>query len=256
MEQRKVLLIIVSVTIIIAATIGVGIWLFYPRDRVEPDAIADPSGILEWEPLDYLRGVGERPGLEVSEPDPADDGEFVVTYGVVEEEREPRPVPPDRVIAEEAPPVRPDAPPPTPDDPRHVEPRPADPAPVAAVPAPAPAPTPAPPPRPPEPAVTRPAPDPPVSPELADRAYWVQAISSPNRDTIEQAQRALREHQLGTRIVTRVVEGTLFYRLRLGPFAVRAEAEKFLGWVRQIDGFGDSMIFVDFTTAVSAAPGR
>lgn len=249
MEQRKVLLIIVSVTIVIAVTIGVGIWLFYPRDQVGPDAVADPGGMLEWEPLDYLRGVGERPGLEISEPDPTDD-ELVVTYGVVEEDPESRPARPDRVITEETPPVRPDAPvaDPGPPEPRPVEPRPTEPSPVAPAPTPAPAPPAAP--------VTRPAPAPPAAPELSDRAYWVQVISSPNRDTIEQAQRVLREHQLGTRIVTRVVDGTLFYRLRLGPFAVRAEAEKFLGWVRQIEGYADSMIFVDYTTAVSAAPRR
>ncbi len=251
-EQRKVLLIIVSVTIVIAVTIGVGMWLFYPRDQVEPDAIADSGGMLEWEPLDYLRGVGERPGLEISEPDPTDD-ELVVTYGVVEEEPEPRATRPDRIITDETPPVRPDATPvePAPVEPSPVESRPTEPAPVAAVPEPTPAPV-----AEPRAPVTRPAPAPPASPELSDRAYWVQVISSPNRDTVEQAQRVLREHQLGTRIVTRVVEGTLFYRLRLGPFAVRAEAEKFLGWVRQIEGYADSMIFVDYTTAVSAAPRR
>ncbi len=249
MEQRKVLLIIVSVTIIIAVTIGVGIWLFYPRDRVEPDALADPSGMLEWEPLDYLRGVGERPGLEITEPDPTDDGDLVVTYGVVDDDPEPQPSRARRIITEETPPVRPDVEPvdPAPVEPRPVDPRPTEPDPDVAAPVPTVEP-PAP--------VTRPAVAPAVSPELSDRAYWVQLISSPNRDTIEQAQRVLREHQLGTRTVTRVVDGTLFYRLRLGPFAVRAEAEKFLGWVRQIEGFTDSMIFVDYTTAVSAAPGR
>jgi cell division septation protein DedD len=99
---------------------------------------------------------------------------------------------------------------------------------------------------------------PPVRPdtELADAAYWVQAISSPNRDTIEQAQRTLREHQLGTRIMTKEIGETTYFRLRLGPFAVREEAEKFLGWVMEIDGFGDSMIFVDYTTAVVAAQSR
>ncbi|MFW5742593.1 MAG: SPOR domain-containing protein [Spirochaetota bacterium] len=78
-------------------------------------------------------------------------------------------------------------------------------------------------------------------------------ISSPNHDTVEMAQQTLREHQLGSRVLTKEIGGTPYFRLRLGPFAVREEAEKFLGWVIGIDGFADSMIFVDYTTAVLAA---
>ena len=81
MEHRKVLLVIVSVTILLAAIVGVGLWLFYPRDAVDPDSIAGAAGGLEWEPLDFLRGDGVLPGLDEAEPD-EDDGEFIVTYGV------------------------------------------------------------------------------------------------------------------------------------------------------------------------------
>lgn len=259
MEQRKILLIIVSVAVVLAAIIGAGIFLFYPRDPVEP-AVARDRGVLEWEPLDYLRGVGERPGLEPEPAAPRDDeGDFVVTYGVTEPERPVRTRPLDPFVAEEPPvaapvetavprdtavPPEPAAPPPAPPEVVTAPAAPAvRPAAVAREPAVAPAPGPAPP-------VARPA------PPLADSAYWVQVISSPNRDTVEQAGQRLREHQLGSRIVTREINGTLYYRLRLGPFAVREEAEKFLGWVRRIDGFADAMIFVDYTTAVSAAPRR
>ena len=58
---------------------------------------------------------------------------------------------------------------------------------------------------------------------------------------------------MGSRILTHDVSGTTYYRVRLGPFAVRAEAEKFLGWVVEIDDFSDAMIFVDYTTAVATA---
>ncbi len=268
MEQRKVLLIIVSVSIVLAAIIGVGIWLFYPRDAAEPESIAEAGGGLEWEPLDYLRGDGEVPGLE--EDAAEEDGDFIVTYGVAEDDARPTDSS-NRFVSEE----------PSPEADRPV----ADRAPAEVdrvsdagaegraagtdatvaprmtstsrdTSAPAPSPTTA-------GSVAastraeRPAP-PVVVPdaELADRAYWVQAISSPNRDTIEQAQRTLREHQLGTRILTKEIGGTTYFRLRLGPFAAREEAEKFLGWVIEIDGFSDSMIFVDYTTAVLAARSR
>jgi len=275
-EQRKVLLIIVSVAIVLAATIGVGLWLFYPRDAAEPDSIAEAGGGLEWEPLDYLRGDGEVPGLEEDEPE--DDGDFIVTYGVAEDDARPTDSG-DRFVTEEPSPEA-DRPGETASDApvagrvstdadrvsdAGVEARAAGTEATVASPTTAtsrdtalPATSPA----------TagsvaastraeRPAP-PVVVPdaELADRAYWVQAISSPNRDTIEQAGRTLREHQLGTRILTKEIGGTTYFRLRLGPFAVREEAEKFLGWVIEIDGFSDSMIFVDYTTAVATAQSR
>jgi cell division septation protein DedD len=272
MEQRRVLLIIVSITIVLAAIVGVGIWLFYPRDAAEPDLVADAEGALEWEPIDYLRGDDELPGLD----DDEEDGDFVVTYGVVEEEPE-RPA--ERASNAERASDAGDSDDRTPDDDFVTE-APA----VVAVPEAEPTSTverddaagrsavaqpsvdPAPTTRSPEaaaPAVARAGTTPPQrdaaptpSEELADRAYWVQVISSPNRDTVEGARRTLLEHQLGSRILTKEIGGTTYFRLRLGPFAAREEAEKFLDWVADIDGFADSMIFVDYTTAVLAAAPR
>ncbi|MFW6261268.1 MAG: SPOR domain-containing protein [Spirochaetota bacterium] len=263
MEQRRVLLIIVSVTIILAAIVGVGIWLFYPRGEAEPDQLTEADGGLEWEPLDYLRGDDELPGLESGAEEPDDDDEFVVTYGVVEDQDErdgadegfvtETPPGDETTTSEDADVDRPaPADEPSPDDRAaeraDAEPAVAEPAERAGEPQPV------------ETAARQRAPSarPPAEPapadeELADRAYWVQVISSPNHDTVEMAQQTLREHQLGSRVLTKEIGGTLYFRLRLGPFAVREEAEKFLGWVIGIDGFADSMIFVDYTTAVLAA---
>ena len=255
MEQHRVLLIIASVAVVLAAIVGVGIWLFYPRDAAPVDLAAADGRGLEWQPLDYIRGDGSLPGLEEVPAAPEPD-EFEVTYGVVPEQPAAgrpsaagRPtvsvITPDEAPRTETVTARPS----TVTVPG--QPAPATTAPRTAQPAAAPAPAPAPAARPAPaaaPAVTaRPA------PALADRAYWVQAISSPNRDTVERAQQTLREHQMGSRIMTREIGGTLYYRLRFGPFAVREEAEKFLVWVTRIDGFGDSMIFVDATTPVLVA---
>ena len=265
-EQHKVLLIIVSVTIVLAAVVGVGLWLFYPRAADDGDLAqggAPESGGYEWQPLDYLQGQGDVPGLDEDESDRAGEpDEFEVTYGVVQDAA-------DGDTAGE----------PTADRPTVIDT--ADRAPSAEatdVPGPgvqsaSPGPT--------DSAGTSAAREtgtagsdvstaadstsqPRVSEtpstaatldrtDLADRAYWVQAISSPNRDTVEQAKLTLREHQLGSRIITKVIDDRTYYRLRIGPFAVRAEAEKFLGWVQEIDDFVDAMIFVDYTTPVLAA---
>lgn len=290
MEQRKVLLIIVSVTIILAATIGVGIWLFYPRRGTTPTPVASAEGGLEFDALDFLRGDGQVPGLEEEPDEEPDDGLLVV------EERRPGviTVPRDAIVngpddeparpgrapgdleadigpagtadgattARPAPTRESDATGPTATQsaPEDDEPRPS-----AATPSPSRTTTTASPPSAiarttrapvtvapsdgPSPGSVRPG----SSTEFADRAYWVQVISSPNRTTVENAQRTLREQQLGTRILTKEIGGTIFYRLRLGPFAVREEAEKFLDWVTGVDGFEGSMIFVDYTTRVLAA---
>ncbi len=238
MEQRKLLLIIVTITIVIAAIIAVGIWLYYPRNGARP-GLADPSGSLEWEAGQQNRRDSRRPGLEITEPEKPDDGDFVITLGVPETD----PAPSGRSVTRD--PAPGPAPGPAAQPPRQA-PAPADRAPPrTTAPPPAGSPSPA-------PAPARNA----VPPAPADRAYWVQVISSPNRGTIERARETLTEHQLGARIVTKEIDGRTYYRLRLGPFAVRSEAEKFLGWVNTIDGFSDAMIFVDFTAAASLDPPR
>ncbi len=280
MEQRKVLLIIVSITVILAATIGIGLLLFYPREDV-PEATADTEF---WDPMDFLAGSGSRPELQSRDTDASgasaeqtpedrsqdssrspedededeDDGSFSVTYGVREvspsqesDARTPgtRLGTPSVIIQEEEPEERPSA------VSRVAE---RDPADSPALPR-----REATPPaasreggstaRPSATAGTRPK----VTEEqaLATRAYWVQVISSPNRDTVEQAQRSLATHQVSTRVLTKEIGGTVYYRLRLGPFAVRGEAEKFLDWVLDLDRFADALIFVDYTTSVRAASG-
>ena len=258
-EQHKVLLIIVSVTIVLAAVVGVGLWLFYPRSADDVDLVQSgtpESGGYEWQPLDYLQGQGDVPGLDESDSDRAGEpDEFEVTYGVVQDaadgEGAGRPTTDrptvietvDRAPSAEAtsvpgPSARPASPDPTDSagtsavrETGASVPPPAEPV-VSAVPS------------------TTTVID---RSDLADRAYWVQAISSPNRDTVEQAKLTLREHQLGSRILTKVIDERTYSRLRIGPFAVRAEAEKFLGWVQEIDDFVDAMIFVDYTTPVLAA---
>ena len=281
MEQHKTLLIIVSIAVVLAAIIGGGIWLFYPRTPGDAMAQSEnrlPSGGLEWEPSDFLLSDGDRPGLD-SEEDPEPD-EFQVTYGVVYDAQpqtgpagdsnEPPPGTGSRTpFVTQADTATPSAA--SSDAAATASPssrassgvQTTQPASTTASPAQTTA----------SPRTTESATT--TSPAssttrssasaagtsssgsdsatTADRAYWVQVISSPNRDTVEQAQRTLREHQLGSRILTKEIEGTTYFRVRLGPFAVRSEAEKFLDWVTEINGFAGSMIFVDYSTTVKAA---
>ena len=258
MEQHRVLVIIVSVAVVLAAVVGIGLWLYYPREGETAEMAMEDSpgsGGFEWQPLDYLQGQGDAPGLETDGESPDQDteepAEFEVTYGVVDGDDPAQDTPSPVITAEPA----------APSDDREGEVTTVTPSstgssggvavsevPSASQVARATAEQ-----APNETGIT-PSRDPaPASPDLADRAYWVQAISSPNRDTVEQARLTLRDHQLGSRILTREINGRTYFRLRVGPFAVRAEAEKFLGWVRDIEDFSDAMIFVDYTTPVLAA---
>jgi cell division protein FtsN len=72
--------------------------------------------------------------------------------------------------------------------------------------------------------------------------YWIQVISSPNLGLVRDAQETLEQNRLGSRITTTDVEGQNYFRLRVGPYDNEQEAEKFLGWVKEIEGFESSYI--------------
>lgn len=72
--------------------------------------------------------------------------------------------------------------------------------------------------------------------------YWIQAGSFQSRSGAEEANRILGEKGFSARLTTKDVDGTSYYRVRLGPYANREEAEKFLAWVKELDPFGTSYI--------------
>ncbi len=80
----------------------------------------------------------------------------------------------------------------------------------------------------------------------ADDEYWIQVVSSPNRDTVEQARATLEERSLGSVIFPIEIAGRRFYRLRVGPYSDRQEADKFLVWIRELPGFAESYVSVVF----------
>ena len=87
---------------------------------------------------------------------------------------------------------------------------------------------------------------PPVKPAVKavkTREFVIQVGSFASRDKAEQAARTLKEKGLTGVINSRTTNESQFYRLRLGPYATRGEAEKFLEWVKSVQGFQDSMIF-------------
>lgn len=235
MEQNKVLMIIVSVAIFFAAVIGIGVALLYPGQEATQVAAQDRV-VREFDPIEYvrrpetapLRREGDDPVIIIygDRDAPSQEEEVVADVDPIETE------PQERTITE----------------------RPARPAPEPAAPAreTAPAPTPAPAPAPTRQATPAPAPAPRPAPQTDEQRqvrvteYWIQLIASPSRDRVQQAEGMLADHNLGGRVTTRDVDGELFYRLRIGPYNSRSEAEGFLETIRRVNGFEGAFISEEY----------
>lgn len=232
MEQHKVLIIIVSVTLAFAAVVGIGMAFFYPRAADDPLSVTHDSSVdprRSFDPIEFIRSPETAPDsveLLREEPRVADD-DVIVIYGVDDSvsqlpgERRPRPAEDTR--------------PSVPADPTSTQLAPREPAPEPA-PAPREEPRPAEPVRPAEPAEQR----------VRVTEYWIQVISSPSRDRVEQARFRLQEQNLGSRITSIDHNNTTFFRLRVGPYSNKAEAEKFLDWMKAVDGFEESYISEEY----------
>jgi DedD protein len=72
--------------------------------------------------------------------------------------------------------------------------------------------------------------------------YWIQAGSYKERNKAEILNNTLAEKGLPGRILTKEVNGTTYYRVRIGPYPIREEAEKFLIWIKELNGLEKSYI--------------
>lgn len=237
MEQQKTLIVIVSVALFVAAVIGIGLIFFYPRTvsptDAAPEIVQERLDRQAFDPIEYLRRPGAVAPEFAPDAEAPEDQDLIIVFDD-DEETAPRVAEDDRrpPVAEREPapaPTRDPAPAPRPEPAPREEPtaRPVEPAPR-------PAPAPAPQPRRPE---TR---------QVRVTEYWIQVIASPSRDRVEQARQELEQRGLRGRITTRTVNDTVFYRLRVGAYSDKAEAEKFLTWIRRIDGFGESYISEEY----------
>ncbi|MDR1932756.1 MAG: SPOR domain-containing protein [Spirochaetales bacterium] len=230
MEQNKTLLIILSVALFLAAILSVGLWFFYPREEAAGTPMAVESAeALAGDPIEWVRR-NEIPALTQSEPVPGDD--LIIVYGETPEEKPAEtdparsnsaaPYPPAVTLPQAAAPavkketVPAVSKPRTPDS--TVTPAPAKPA-------------------------AKPAP---AAKTVQVREFSIQVGAFSSRDRAEELNEVLKAKGLAGQVF--YADGPKLYRLRIGPYTNQNEAEKFLGWVRGIDGFQDSMIF-ERTTA-------
>ncbi|MCL2294201.1 MAG: SPOR domain-containing protein [Spirochaetes bacterium] len=253
MEQQKILWVILSVAILLLAVLGSAFFIFGNSfARTEPAAMASNvrSGANRFDAVEWARTGREYPTLHDITLQGNNETDFVVsadsrtgadsvTVTRVTEE-------PGRVVvslpvkqieqpraAAATPAPAAAARPPA----QRTEPAPARAAapPSAAAPArPAAAPSAA--------APARPA-APPARTVTNVREYWIQTNSFLTISRAEEERRVITSKGFPAVIQTRVDGNRTFYRVRVGAYSTRAEAEKFLYWIQNINGFEGSQIF-------------
>jgi cell division protein FtsN len=247
MERNRVLWVIFSISLFLVVVLAGGLYLLRPVTDKDAEVVTGQTSPLRgFDAFEYVRGKSELPPLE-EEPEEAE--EMVIIVGEREEapSEEPEaafPEVPEKAVppmldsqasrtapkatapAATAPVARPSTAPSTT--------RPAA-APVARTPTARPASRH-------EPAA-RPAPQPAARPrEVSVTEYWIQAGSYTSSSRAQEVADVLGEQGLVSKITTRTLSGGTYYRVRIGPYMSKGEAEKFLEWVKAVKGFESSYI--------------
>ncbi len=92
------------------------------------------------------------------------------------------------------------------------------------------------------PATVRAAPLAKLTPAAPLREFWVQVGSFASRSRADALGQRLSDQGIVSRVTTRTSGAAVFFRVRVGPYASRVEAEKFLAWVQRVDGMDGSYI--------------
>ena len=75
------------------------------------------------------------------------------------------------------------------------------------------------------------------------KEYWIQTNSFSTIARAEEERKVITEKGFPAVIQTKVDGGKTFYRVRVGSYSSKAEAEKFLFWIKDIKGFEGSQIY-------------
>lgn len=72
--------------------------------------------------------------------------------------------------------------------------------------------------------------------------YWIQVGSFTKTSQAEDTKRVLAAKGVTSVIQTKDVAGTNYFRVRIGPYANKPEAEKFLDWITNLSDYSGSYI--------------
>lgn len=74
------------------------------------------------------------------------------------------------------------------------------------------------------------------------KAYWIQVGSFSSSSQANRTVELLKERGLSSRVVLKTVDGKSVYRVRIGAYESREEAQKFCDEVKKIPGYEDSYV--------------
>ena len=240
-EQKKLLLVAVSVGVFLLVTITAAIVVLTPKVNVEEPSYSFshpyPAGRIQ--PAIVSNGNNQQQPEPIQETIVSEDIEDTETVAEVIDvnngDRLTINIPRPTTAAVPDTPVQSTRPVAT-VTPSRPEPAPAP----AARPAPAPAARPAPAPAP----AARPTPAPAArpAPTRVTNDYWVQTGAFTAKVRAEDAKDLLASKGITSIIENRQIDGRLWYRVRLGTYTSENEANYWLALVKSIDGFGESQI--------------
>lgn len=73
-------------------------------------------------------------------------------------------------------------------------------------------------------------------------SYWIQLASLTDKLKAEKAREDLNEKMISPEIFTKEIDGKIYYRLRIGPYKTKQEADYWLAKVKEMNGFEKSYI--------------
>jgi DedD protein len=82
-----------------------------------------------------------------------------------------------------------------------------------------------------------------TAPKKEQRDFWVQVGSYSTRERADGAKLTLDDKGLSAIITNQLVNGETRYRVRVGPYTSRNEADYWLAMIKNIDSFKDSLVW-------------
>ena len=234
-ERKKLLWISVSACIFVLIVLAVGFFLMSPKkgSAQAPATIGNSAPPKAQDPQDFLSSPPAAPTLEQPQPK---DGNMIVVYG-----DNPKP---DAAAAAGSAGATPSAPSSSSSPAATAEPSATsgdeelDSSPAAVSPAAKKAP--------PKAAKAKPAPKAaqvPAKPVMvkADE-YWIQAASFTSRGRADELKQGLAEKGIAALITVKDISGKSYYRVRVGPYSARAEADGWLERLKALEGCAEAYV--------------
>ncbi len=78
-----------------------------------------------------------------------------------------------------------------------------------------------------------------------DTKYWIQVFSTNNKDKANNIKNNLDLQGVKAVIVTKQINNSIYYRLRIGPYYNKEESNKFLQWIKRSNEYGDAYVSVE-----------